>query len=428
MSSPPVRFVTAPDGVQLAYAVYGDGPPLVWAAHWLTHLEFAWESPVWKHMVEFFSRRFTVIRYDERGCGLSDWTDQGLDFDTWVGDLGVIADAALGVEKFDLLGMSQGGPIAVEYAIRHPERVRRLILSGSFSSGDFIPASQREALGQLMEIGWGQSNPAFRQIFTSLFIPDATDEQRNWFNDLQQKSTSPSLAGKLYRAIQQLDVRDRLPLVRHPTLVLHSRGDAAIPFSAGRDLAAGIPDARLVPLPGDNHLLLEGTPGWTMFCREVEAFTGVADRASTGRASTDRASTDRASTDRASTDRTPMDRRSGPSDAETGNDRAQEGSYRFGGCVLDGRSRELWREGQVVPIERRTFDLLLYLVEHRGRAISKDELQEAVWPRMILTESALTRCVMKARRAVGDDPQRQSVIKTIHGHGYRFVAPLAPNA
>ena len=392
VASPPVRFVTAPDGVRLAYAVAGNGPPLVWAAHWLTHLEFAWESPVWKHTMEFFTKHFTVIRYDERGCGLSDWTDQGLDLDTWVADLTAIVDA-LALDRFDLLGMSQGGPIAIEYAVRHPERVRNLILAGTFSSGDFIPETQREALGRLMELHWGSSNPAFRQIFTSQFIPNATEEQRIWFNELQAKSTSPALAAKLYAAIQRLDVRARLPLVHAPTLVLHSRGDAAIPFSAGRALATAIPQARLVPLPDDNHLPHEWSPAWPMFCREIAAFTGVAYDGDAARAA-----------------------------AATS---APQGAYRFGRCRLDSRSRELMRDGKLVPLESRAFDLLLFLLERRDHAVSKDDIQNAVWPKMILTESALTRCVMKARKAVGDDPHRQEVIKTVHGHGYRFVARVS---
>jgi pimeloyl-ACP methyl ester carboxylesterase/DNA-binding winged helix-turn-helix (wHTH) protein len=391
MPLPPIRFVKAKDGTELAYAMYGEGPPLVWAAHWLSHLELDWESPVWKHVVEFLTRHHTVIRYDERGCGLSDWTDQGLDLDTWVGDLGAIVDA-LGLDRFELLGISQGGPIAIEYTVRNPERVRNLILHGTFPSGMFIPDAQVEALGALMEVGWGSSNPAFRQIFTSLFVPDATEEQRDWFNELQARSTRPQIAAKLFRAFQTLDVRDRLALVKPPTLVLHSRGDAAIPFSAGRAVATGIPHARLVPLEGDNHLPLETSPGWPVFCREIAAFIGIDEKGVT---------------------------------AERAPSPAANGAYRFGRCTLDARSRELSRDGRLVPIEHRAFDLLLYLLEHRDHAVSKDELQEAIWPRMILTESALTRCVMKARRAVGDDPQRQQIIKTVHGHGYRFVAPVA---
>jgi len=410
MTSPPVRFVTAPDGVRLAYAVYGNGPPLVWAAHWLTHLEFAWESPVWRHFVAFFARHFTLVRYDERGCGLSDWTDRGFDLDTWVEDLALIVDT-LGIERFDLLGMSQGGPIAIEYAVRHPERVRKLILSGTFARGSFIPQSQREALGQLIELGWGQSNPAFRQIFTSLFVPDATEAQRNELNELQRRSTSPALAAKLYRAIQTLDVSQRLPQVEPPTLVLHSIGDAAIPFELSRALAAGIPNARLVPLPGDNHLPLESTPGWSVFCREIAAFTEVDEPAGAEAANG------------GSVPAAPVGPKAERA-AETARESSANGAYRFGRCIVDPRSRELRRDGRIVPMEHRAFDMLLYLIEHRDRAISKDELQQAIWPRMILTDSALTRCVMKVRRAVGDDPKRRAVIKTLHGHGYRFIASL----
>jgi len=396
MTLPPVRFVTAPDGVNLAYAVYGKGPALVWVANWLTHLELDWVSPVWRHWIEFLTRHHTVIRYDERGCGLSDWTDQGFNLETWVGDLGAVIDA-VGLERFSLLGLSQGGPMGIEYAVRHPERVERLILFGTYPSGDFLPDRQREALGALIETGWGSSNPVFRQLFTSLFIPDASEEQRDWFNGLQAKSTTPAIAAKLMMAFRQLNVRERLPLVTTPTMVVHSRRDAAIPFAAGRAVAAGIPHSQFVPLESNNHIPLESDPGWAVFCREFLAFTG-ADGAGVA---------------------TPV------SAERTAAPRGDGASYRFGRCRLNPRLRELARDDQIVPIEHRAFDMLVYLVEHRDRAISKDELQEAIWPRMILTESALTRCVMKVRRAVGDDPQRQYVVKTIHGHGYRFVAPLA---
>lgn len=392
MPLPPVRFVTAPDGVQLAYTAYGAGPPLVWVANWLTHLELDWESPVWAPIVELLARDHMLIRYDERGCGLSDWTEQGFDLDTWVGDLETIVDA-LGLCAFALLGISQGGPIAIEYTVRHPERVRRLALVGTFASGSFIPEDQRAALNRMIETGWGRSNPAFRQLFTSLFIPDASDEQRDWFNELQARSTHPHIAAKLFEAFNALDVGDRLRLVERPTLVLHSRNDAAIPFGAGRAVAAGIPEARLVPIEGDNHIPLPTSPGWPVFCRELASFAGSATVAPS------------------------------PAAAPAAGT-ARRVVHRFARCRLDPLSRELFRDGQAVPIEHRVFDLLVYLVEHHERAVSKDELQEAIWPRMIPTETALTRCIMKARRAVGDSPQRQEVIRTIHGHGYRFVAPL----
>jgi pimeloyl-ACP methyl ester carboxylesterase/DNA-binding winged helix-turn-helix (wHTH) protein len=395
MPLPPVRFVSRPDGVKLAYAVYGSGRPLVWVANWLTHLELDFESPVWRHWVAFFTESHQLIRYDERGCGLSDWTDEGFDLDTWVRDLEAVVDA-VGIREFDLLGLSQGGPIAVEYAVRHPERVRHLLLFGTYPNGNFMEHRQRNVLAELIETGWGASNPAFRQLFTSFFVPDATEEQRDWFNLLQARSTKPAIAAKLMHAFRMLDVEARLPLVTTPTLVLHCRRDAAIPFAAGRAVAAAIPNARFVPLESNNHIPLEGDPGWPVFCREFREFTGG----------------------------------DAPAEISAAAPAAADGTavFRFGRCRLDLRSRELVRDQQRVPMENRAFDMLVYLIEHRDRAVSKDELQEAIWPRMILTESALTRCVMKARRAVGDDRERQDVIKTIHGHGYRFVAPLGAPA
>jgi pimeloyl-ACP methyl ester carboxylesterase/DNA-binding winged helix-turn-helix (wHTH) protein len=387
---PPVRFVTVNDGVSLAYTTYGEGPALVWVANWLTHLELDWSSPVWSHWVEFFTRHHRLVRYDERGCGLSDWVDRGLDLDTWVEDLAAVIEA-VGLERFDLLGISQGGPIAIEYAVRHPERVARLVLIGTYPSGNFLPDRERQALDALIESSWGSDNLAFRQLFTSLFIPDASPEQQQWFNLLQAKSTRPAIAAKLMSAFRQLDVRARLGEVRAPALVLHARGDAVVPFAAGRAVAAGIPDARFVPLESDNHIPLANTAAWAAFRREFNAFTGVGSAEA-----------------------------SEPIAAPT-----DGACYRFGRCLLNARSRELFRDDSPVAVERRALDMLLYLIENRDRAVSKDELQAAIWPRMILQESALTRCVMKVRRAVGDDREHQQIIRTIHGHGYRFVAPLA---
>ncbi len=392
MTLPPVRFVTAGDGVRLAYAVYGQGRPLIWVANWLTHLELDWESPVWRHWVEFFTQHCLLVRYDERGCGLSDWTQSGFDLATWVSDLEAVIDA-VGIDEFDLLGVSQGAPIAIEYAARHPQRVKHLVLFGGFPDGSFLPTPQVRAMSELIDTAWGSGNPIFRQLFTSLFIPGANEEQRDWFNLLQANSTKPAIAAALMRAFTHLDVRHRLADLVTPTLVVHARRDAAIPFRAGRALAAAIPHARFAPLDSDNHIPLESDPGWDEFRRVFLEFMEIeaAERAE---------------------------------DAVGAAALPRGVSYRFGRCVLDLRSRELRRDAELVPIEQRAFNLLQYLIEHRDRAVSKDELQEAVWPRMILTESALTRCVMKVRRAVGDDPQRQAVIKTIHGHGYRFVAPV----
>jgi len=278
-----IRFTRSRDGTMIAYAKSGSGPPLVRAANWLTHLEFDWESPVWRHWLRELSREHTLVRYDERGCGLSDREVDDLSFESWVADLEAVVDAA-GLERFPLFGMSQGGPVGIAYAARHPERVSHLILYGSYAVGwrhrtgpDYSPGFRRleEALVQLMADGWGRDNPAFRQVFTSIFIPDGSPEQEQWFNDLQRETTSPHIAVRLEEEFGDIDVRHLLEDVRCPVLVLHARDDQVIPFQAGRQLAAGIPDARFVALDGQNHVLLEDEPAWDRFLEEVYAFLDV---------------------------------------------------------------------------------------------------------------------------------------------------------
>ncbi|MDX1531609.1 MAG: alpha/beta hydrolase, partial [Rhodothermales bacterium] len=274
-----IRFCTATDGVRLAYAVTGEGPPLVKAANWLTHVQHEWQSPVWRHWLRAFSRDHTLVRYDERGCGLSDWDVEELSFEAWVRDLETVVDD-LGLERFPLLGISQGGPVSVAYAVRHPERVSHLVLYGSYAVGwrkrsSPETAAQWEALTMLIQTGWRQENSAFRQVFTSLFIPDGTPEQAQWFEDLLA-TTSPEMAVRFENEFSQIDVRDLLRRVDVPTLVLHARDDAVIPFAAGERLAAAIPGARFVPLDGSNHVLLEHEPAWPRFLAEVRAFLGVA--------------------------------------------------------------------------------------------------------------------------------------------------------
>jgi len=271
-----IRFCTAPDGTQIAYATVGQGPPLVKAANWLNHLEYDWQSPVWRHLLHGLARDHRLIRYDERGNGLSDWEVEDISFEAFVSDLETVVDAA-GIERFPLLGISQGCAVSIAYAVRHPERVSRLILYGGYAKGRLKRGSQanREeeaALAILIRQGWGQENPAFRQIFTSLFIPDATPEQAQWFNDLQRITTSPENAVRIRRAIGEIDVSDLLSQVAAPTLVLHCRDDAVGPFDLGRRMAAGIPGARFVALEGRNHMMLEDEPAWPRFLREVESF------------------------------------------------------------------------------------------------------------------------------------------------------------
>jgi pimeloyl-ACP methyl ester carboxylesterase len=273
-----IRFCTSTDGTRIAYSTVGDGPPLVKAANWLNHLEYEWESPVWKHWIAEISKRHLFVRYDERGCGLSDWNVQDLSFDAWVRDQESVVDA-LGVERFALLGISQGGAVAAAYAARHPERVSHLILCGAYARGwlhrgDAEQLEARTALIKLTRLGWGRNNPAFRQIFTTRFIPDAGPSEMEWFDHLQRFSASPENAARFMEEFSRLDVRPLLADINVPTIVFHCQDDRAVPFNEGRLLAAGIRGAKFVPLPGRNHLMLEDEPAWRIFLRELGEFLG----------------------------------------------------------------------------------------------------------------------------------------------------------
>jgi pimeloyl-ACP methyl ester carboxylesterase/DNA-binding SARP family transcriptional activator len=271
-----IRFCNANDGTRVAYATVGSGPPLVKTANWLNHLEFDWESPIWRHVFHALSSDHTFVRYDSRGNGLSDWSAEDLSLDAMVGDLKAVVDAA-GVERFPLFAMSQGCAVAVDFAVRYPERVSKLILYGGYVRGwrvraDTDFAKQSEALITLTRTGWGADNPAYRQVFTSLFIPDATSEQAGWFNELQRVTTSPENAARILSAFGEINVSDRLPRITQPTLVLHCRNDARVPYANGRELAAGIKGARFVTLDSPNHLLLEQEPAWPRFLAELRTF------------------------------------------------------------------------------------------------------------------------------------------------------------
>jgi pimeloyl-ACP methyl ester carboxylesterase/DNA-binding CsgD family transcriptional regulator len=275
-----VRYLDTHDGVRLAWAEAGAGLPIVKAANWLTHLEYDWESPVWRHWTAFFSNHFRFIRYDERGCGMTSGEDADLSFERWVEDLERVVDVAGLDEPFALLGISQGAAVCIDYAARHPERVSRLVLYGGYPRGwarrgnpDHL--REYEAIVDLARYGWGRDNPAFRQVFTSRFIPDATDQQVAWFNDLCRKTSSPETAARLLRARAEIDVQHLLGHVRAPTLVLHAREDAVTPIEQGRLLAAGIPGAQFVELDSRNHVLLEHEPAWEKFRDAVLDFLGV---------------------------------------------------------------------------------------------------------------------------------------------------------
>ena len=272
-----IRFCTAPDGVQLAYSMIGQGPPLMKTGNWMTHLEFDLESPIWRHLYRELAKSHTLIRYDARGNGLSDRIIDEISFDAFVGDLEAVAAAAK-VTRFALLGISQGCAVSIAYAVRHPERVSHLILYGGYAMGwnkRARSAAEKEedaAMLTLMRVGWGKENPAFRQLFTSQFMPGATKEQADWFNELQRITVSGQVAARIYEASGETDVTALLPRVRVPTLVLHARDEARVPFEAGRRMAAGIPGARFVALPGRNHLFLETEPAFGQFLEQTRTF------------------------------------------------------------------------------------------------------------------------------------------------------------
>jgi pimeloyl-ACP methyl ester carboxylesterase/DNA-binding CsgD family transcriptional regulator len=278
-----VRYVTTGDQVRLAWAETGRGPPLVKAATWLTHLQYDLDSPVWAHWVRFLGGHFRYIRYDERGCGMSDWNVGELALPHWVEDLEAVVDAA-GIERpFALLGISQGAATAIRYALRHPRRVSHLILYGGYAVGGLRgddPERSRlfRAVMEVAGLGWGSDNPAFRRLFAERFVPQGSAEQLDWFMALCRHTTSPRNAQALLQARGNIDVRDALEQVSVPTLVLHASHDQIAPLSQGRMLASCIPGARFVQLESHNHVLLEHEPAWQEFQDAVLAFTGVVRR------------------------------------------------------------------------------------------------------------------------------------------------------
>jgi pimeloyl-ACP methyl ester carboxylesterase/DNA-binding CsgD family transcriptional regulator len=275
-SNPEINFANSPDGVSIAYTICGQGPVMVKAANWLSHIEYDLHSPVWKHWHTDLSKHTTLVRYDERGCGLSDREVSDLSFESWVKDLETVVDA-IGVEKFPLLGVSQGGAVAIAYAVRHPERVSHLILYGAYARGRLVrdnsPLVIEESMtmSNLIKLGWGRENDAFRQVFSSQFMPGATLEQLQAFNELQRISCSPENAVKFLDEFNQIDVMDLSSQVKCPTLIMHARGDLRVPFDEGRLLAAQIPRAKFVPLDSSNHVLL-AEPAWDVFKSKIIPF------------------------------------------------------------------------------------------------------------------------------------------------------------
>ena len=276
-----VRFCRAGDGVRLAFASAGGGSPFVKAANWLTHIRYDWESVVWGHWLRDLSAHHRLIHYDERGCGLSDWDIANVSFEAWVQDLEAVADA-VGLDRFPLLGISQGGAVAATYAARHPERVSHLVLYGSFPLGRRRRArnedEQREAevILQLLRSGWGRDDSPFGRMFAAQFMPEGSLDQWAAFVELQRRTTSAENAIALMSVSADIDVTDIAPLVQAPTLVLHATGDQVVPREQGELFAALVPGARFVALESDNHILLADEPAWLGFLAEVEGFLAAA--------------------------------------------------------------------------------------------------------------------------------------------------------
>lgn len=270
-----IRYCRTADGVRLAYAISGSGPPLVKTGNWLNHLEYDWDSPIWRFLFVGLSRGHRLVRYDPRGTGLSDWDVADISLEAWVNDLATVVDAA-GLDRFPLLGYSQGGAVSIAYAVRYPERVSHLILYGSFALGALKrtpqEAERRKALMTLMRLEWGADNPAIRQLFAARMMPDASKQQTDTFNDLQRKTTSGEGAARYFETTGNVDIVDLLPQVKVPTLVMHPRGDALVPLEYGRELASGIPGAKFIVLQGNNHVLLEQDPATARFFEELALF------------------------------------------------------------------------------------------------------------------------------------------------------------
>jgi DNA-binding winged helix-turn-helix (wHTH) protein/pimeloyl-ACP methyl ester carboxylesterase len=271
-----IRYCLSPDGVRIAYATSGEGAPLAKAANWLTHLDVEWASPIWSHWIEAFSARRRLVRYDERGCGLSDWEVTEFGVDPWVEDLELVVDAA-GLDRFPLLGISQGGAVAITFAVRHPERVSHLVLAGAYSRGRLARArtdEERQEAELDLAVGraaWNRDDAMFRQVFASQFLPGAP-ELWDAFNGLQRATTSTDNVVRFLDAFAHIDVSAVAPQVRCPTLILHARGDIRVPAAQARELASLIPDSRLVFLDSDNHILTGHEPAWQVLLQEIDRF------------------------------------------------------------------------------------------------------------------------------------------------------------
>ncbi|MCA2410316.1 alpha/beta fold hydrolase (plasmid) [Rhizobium leguminosarum bv. viciae 248] len=274
-----IRFATAEDGTRIAMASCGQGQVILRAAHWLSHVDYDLESPVWRPWLQALSAQNRFVRYDPRGCGLSDRHVFDLSVEAWHADLAAVA-ASIEEPRFVLLGLSQGGALAIVFALKYPERVSHLVLLNAYGQGARARAQteaerlEAETLVNFVRIGWGRDNPAFCRFFTNLFIPDGTPEQHRWWGDLERQTATADVAAQLLWQMQGIDVLDLAAMLRVPTLIAHCRGDMRVPFDQGCKLAAAIPGASFVPLESKNHVLLPDEPAWNVFQTELAAFLG----------------------------------------------------------------------------------------------------------------------------------------------------------
>ena len=274
-----IKYCITSDGVRLAYSIIGKGPPIVRLPHWFAHLECDLESPIFRHQILGLAHRHALLRYDGRGIGLSQRDVRDISFGRLLEDLETVVDRA-GLEKFSLIGLSQGAALAIAYASRHPERVSHLIVYGGFAQGRLHRDSPEQSKDRvelecaLIRQGWGSDDNSFREFFTSQFIPDGGVELHRSLNQLQRMATSPEVAERILRVIADTNVVDLLPLVRMPTKVLHARGDLRVPFTQAQKIAGGNPGAKFVPLETRNHTIMADDPANRQLFDAVAAFLG----------------------------------------------------------------------------------------------------------------------------------------------------------
>jgi pimeloyl-ACP methyl ester carboxylesterase/DNA-binding CsgD family transcriptional regulator len=272
-----IRFCTTANGVRLAYAISGEGPPLVLSATWLTHLEHQWRSLAWRPWLDIFTRDNKVLRHDSRGCGLSDRNADNLSYETWIRDLECVIDAA-GFRQFAMVGTCWGGAVAIDYAARHPERVSHLLLYGAYAQGRLRRTdspnelAKAPVLAEVTRLGWGKEDHDFVKVWASRFQPGGTREHLRSWSEQMRAATTAETAIRLLKIGWNVDVREAARKIKCPVLIVHPERDVVSPIEGGRLLASLIPNSRFVQLDSENHMLLADEPAWAHLYAEVRRF------------------------------------------------------------------------------------------------------------------------------------------------------------